>query len=76
MDILRSPMNLHRLTIAFVLVACMAAAGRNQGFPLPAAELMNQVVANELTDRAAAEVDVSDRQARRKADPYGRAGGH
>jgi hypothetical protein len=52
MDILRHPMNLRRITIAVVLVGCLAAAVRDQNFPLPAAELMSQVVANELTDRA------------------------
>ena len=46
------PMNLRRLTIALVLVVCMGAVARDQSVSLPAAELMNQVVANELTDRA------------------------
>jgi hypothetical protein len=45
-------MNLRRLTVALVLVVCMGAVARDQSVLLPAAELMNQVVANELTDRA------------------------
>lgn len=50
-DILLNPMNLRRLTIALVLVVCIAAPARGQSSPLPAAELINEVVANELTDR-------------------------
>jgi len=50
-DILLNPMNLRRLTIALVLVICIAAPARDQGSPPPAAELINEVVANELTDR-------------------------
>src|SRR5216684_3303392 len=45
------PMNLRRFTIALVLVVCMGVSARDQSVSLPAAELMNQVVANELTDR-------------------------
>src|SRR5713226_8511612 len=45
------PMNLRRFTIALVLVACMGVSARDQSVSLPAAELMNQVVANELADR-------------------------
>lgn len=45
------PMNLRRLTIALVLVVCIAAPARDQSLPLPAAELIHEVVANELTDR-------------------------
>ncbi len=45
-------MNLRRFTIALVLVVCMGVSARDQSVSLPAAELMNQVVANELTDRA------------------------
>ena len=41
--------------------------------PRSAADLINEVVANELMDRAATEVDVYDRQARGGADPHGRA---
>jgi hypothetical protein len=43
-------MNLRRLTTALVLVLC-AAAARTQSSPLPAAELIHDVVANELADR-------------------------
>jgi hypothetical protein len=51
-----NPMNLRRLTLALVLVACIAAPARDQNVllpaePIPAAELINEVVANELTDR-------------------------
>jgi len=49
-DIILDPMNLRRLTIALVLV-CMAAGARGQSSPLSAAELIHEVVANELTDR-------------------------
>lgn len=51
-DILSNPMNLRRLTIAVVLAVCIAAPARDQSSPLPAAGLINEVVANELTDRA------------------------
>jgi hypothetical protein len=44
-------MNLRRLTIAVVSVVCIAASARDQSSPLPAAKLINEVVANELTDR-------------------------
>jgi hypothetical protein len=37
--------------MVFVLAVCIAAPARDQSFPLPAAELINEVVANELTDR-------------------------
>ena len=50
-DILLNPMNLRRLTIALVLVICIAAPARDQSSPPPAAELINEVVANELADR-------------------------
>jgi hypothetical protein len=50
MDILLNPTNLRRLTIALVLLVCIAAPARDQSYPLPA-ELINEVVANELTDR-------------------------
>ena len=50
MDILLNPTNLRRLTIALVLVG-MAAGARGQSSPLSAAELIHEVVANELTDR-------------------------
>jgi hypothetical protein len=45
-------MNLRRLAIALVLVVCIAAPARDQSSPLPAAELIHEVVVNELTDRA------------------------
>jgi hypothetical protein len=47
----QNPTNLRRLTIALVLVVCIAAPARDQSPPLPAAELIHEVVANELTDR-------------------------
>ena len=51
-DILLNPMNPRRLTIALVLAVCIAAPARDQTSPPPAAaELVNEVVANELTDR-------------------------
>jgi hypothetical protein len=46
-----NPMNVRRLAIALVLVVCIAAPARDHGSPMPAAELINEVVANELTDR-------------------------
>jgi hypothetical protein len=51
-DFLIDPTNLCRLTIALVLVVCIAAGARDQSLPSPAAGLINEVVANELTDRA------------------------
>jgi hypothetical protein len=45
-------MNLRRLTIAFVLVLCIAAPARDQSSPQTAAALIHEVVVNELTDRA------------------------
>lgn len=50
-DIHLNAMNLRRLAIAPVLVVCIAAPARDQSSPLPAADLINEVVANELTDR-------------------------
>jgi hypothetical protein len=50
-DIFLNPMNLLRLTIAFVLVVCITAPGRDQLSTLPAVKLIDEVVANELTDR-------------------------
>ncbi|HEX9110972.1 MAG TPA: hypothetical protein VF845_05800 [Terriglobales bacterium] len=50
-DILLNPVNLRRLTIALVLAVCIAAPARDQSPPLPAAELINEVVTNELADR-------------------------
>ncbi|HMH07360.1 MAG TPA: hypothetical protein VK579_11840 [Terriglobales bacterium] len=44
-------MNLLRLTIAFVLAVCITATGRDQLSTLPAVKLIDEVVANELTDR-------------------------
>jgi len=52
MDILLNPANLRGLTIALMLVVCIAAGARDQSFPSPAAGLINEVVGNELTDRA------------------------
>lgn len=46
-----NPMNLRRLTMALVLVVCIGAAGGDQSSGVPAAELINEVIANELTDR-------------------------
>ncbi len=46
-----NPTTLRRLAIALVLVVCIAAPAQYHSFPLPAAELINEVVANELTDR-------------------------
>jgi len=51
-DILPNRTNLRVLTIALVSVVCIAAGARNQSLPSPAAGLINEVVANELTDRA------------------------
>jgi len=51
MDILLNRTNLRGLTIALVLVVCIAAGARDQSFPSPAAGLINEGVANELTDR-------------------------
>ena len=48
---MRDPMNLRQLTIALLLVVCIAAPARDQSPPRPAAELINEVVTNELTDR-------------------------
>jgi hypothetical protein len=50
-DILLNRTNLRGLTIALVLVVCIAAGARDQSLPSPAAGLINEVVANELTDR-------------------------
>ena len=50
-DIFLNPMNLLRLTIAFVLAVCITATGRDQLSTLPAVKLIDEVVANELTDR-------------------------
>ena len=44
-------MNLRGLTVALVLAACSAAPARAQDPPVPAAELIHEVVANELADR-------------------------
>jgi hypothetical protein len=48
---LLAPQNLRRLTTALVLVVCIAAPARDQSSSLPAAQLISEVVANELTDR-------------------------
>jgi hypothetical protein len=50
-DICLNPMNLRRLTIALLLVLCIAAPARDQSSPQTAAALMHEVVVNELTDR-------------------------
>lgn len=52
MDNLLDPMNLRHLPIALTLVVCVAASARDQSSLLSAGELINEVVANELTDRA------------------------
>jgi hypothetical protein len=44
-------MELSRLASVLVLVFCVAAPARDQGSPQPAAELIQEVVANELADR-------------------------
>jgi hypothetical protein len=44
-------MKLRQLTIALVLVVCIAAPARDRSSPLPAGDLIHEVVANELTDR-------------------------
>jgi hypothetical protein len=51
-DILLNPMNVRPLTIALVLVVCIADAARDQSFPSPASALMMRSRQNELTDRA------------------------
>jgi hypothetical protein len=40
-----------QLKVALTLVICLAAFARDQNTPLTPAELMKQVVANELADR-------------------------
>lgn len=50
--LLVSPMHVSRLTIALLTVVCATALGQNQTPPLPAADLVNQVVVNELAERA------------------------
>ena len=44
-------MNLRRLTVAILLALGIAAPSQDRSFPLPAAQLVDRVVANELTDR-------------------------
>ena len=44
-------MTLRHLPIALMLTVCIAAPARDQSSPQPAASLINEVVANELTDR-------------------------
>jgi hypothetical protein len=51
-DILLNRTNLRGLTIALMLAVCIVAGARDQSFPSPTAQLINEVVANELTDRA------------------------
>ena len=70
------PMNLRRLTIALVLVLCIAAPARDHGSAMPAADLINEVVANELTDRVQQRkwMYVIDKR-EGKQDGHGRAGG-
>ena len=50
-EILLNPMNLRRLISALVLTVCIVAIAQDQSSPPPAAELINEVVANELMDR-------------------------
>lgn len=45
------PMNLRRLVIAVVWLGCAAAVAQDQSSVVPAGELINNVVANELRDR-------------------------
>jgi hypothetical protein len=49
---LLEPKNLRRLTVALASVVCISASAKDQSLPAPVAQLMNEVVANELTDRA------------------------
>jgi hypothetical protein len=51
-DMLLNSVNLSRPAILCVLVLRFAAAAQGQGFPLSAAELIHEVAANELVDRA------------------------
>ena len=44
--------SLFRLALTLVLVACVAAPARDHSPPVPASQLINEVVANELADRA------------------------
>jgi len=76
-DFLLDPTNLRRLTIALVLIVYIAAAARDQSFPSPAAGLINEVVANELTDRAQQRkwMYLIDKRVG-EADPHIKAGGH
>ena len=76
-DILLNRTNLRGLTIALMLVICIITGARDQSFPSPTAQLINEVVANELTDRAQQRkwlYLINKREGER--DPYGRAGGH
>lgn len=47
----RNPMSSCRLAIVLAVGVCFVAPGRGQSPPISAAALMNDVVANELTDR-------------------------
>ena len=51
LDNLLEPMNLRRLIIAAVLVVSTAAPAQDRSSVVPAGELINAVVANELKDR-------------------------
>jgi hypothetical protein len=50
-DIVLNPTNLRRLTTALAVVVCIAVPVRGQSSTPSAAEVVNEVVANELTDR-------------------------
>jgi len=50
-NILLKPMDLRRLTVALVSIVFITAAARDHNSPLPAADLIHEVVANELADR-------------------------
>jgi hypothetical protein len=50
-DILPNTTRVRRLTIALGLFVCITAAARDESSPQPASKLINEVVANELTDR-------------------------
>ena len=50
--ILLDPTNVRRLALALVLAVCISTAARDQSSASPAAALIDEVVANELTDRA------------------------
>jgi hypothetical protein len=49
---MRNPMTVRHLTVALVLAVCVAAPARDQSSTSPAAALIDEVIANELSDRA------------------------